>query len=563
MIKMPRKALALLFSLLCSAWQIQAATPERPNVLLIVADDLGFSDTQPFGGEISTPNLQGLANEGVRLTNFYAGPTCSVSRSMLLTGVDNHQAGLGTMAEYLQPEQKGKPGYEGHLNKRVATLAELLKGAGYNTFMTGKWHLGATPESNAAARGFERSYTLMPGGASHMDKTQMFPGNYKARYLEDGKDVSIPEDFFSSDFYTDRLLSYLKQDRQAGKPFFAYLAFTAPHWPLQAPDAYLAKYEGDYAYGYEALRQKRLARMIELGILPPGTKANDPLKDKLPTWEELTEAQRQEQIKAMQIYAAMVDNMDHNIGRVLEHLRKTGELDNTFILFMSDNGPESSTAESLGTTEDRNGIKDWVDQTFDNSPENMGRKGSYITLGPRWAQVGATPFPYFKSFVAKGGIQVPAIVRYPQAIKAGEINRQVLHAKDFVPTILELADLKYPEEYQGNELLPLQGVSMLPALQGKPAAERAMGWEFNGRRALYKGQWAAQMQKAPYGTGNWELYDLSRDPAFNRDLSAQHPDKVAELSADWEAYARDNGVVPAPIRYKYGQMNCLYTTCIQ
>ncbi|WP_238578136.1 sulfatase-like hydrolase/transferase, partial [Pseudomonas aeruginosa] len=201
-----RKALGLLFPLLCCVAQSQAAAPSRPNVLLIVADDLGFSDTSPFGGEISTPSLQGLADEGVRLTNFYAGPTCSVSRSMLLTGVDNHQAGLGTMAEYLQPEQKGKPGYEGQLNRRVATLAELLRDVGYNTFMSGKWHLGATPQSNAAARGFERSYTLMPGGASHMDKTQMFPGNYKARYLEDGKDVSIPDDFYSSDFYTDRLL---------------------------------------------------------------------------------------------------------------------------------------------------------------------------------------------------------------------------------------------------------------------------------------------------------------------------------------------------------------------
>ncbi|SDN09556.1 arylsulfatase [Pseudomonas jinjuensis] len=563
MFRMPRRALALLFPLLCPGLEVQAAPPERPNVLLIVADDLGFSDTQPFGGEISTPTLQGLADQGVRLTNFYAGPTCSVSRSMLLTGVDNHQAGLGTMAEYLQPEQQGKPGYEGHLNKRVATLAELLRDNGYNTFMTGKWHLGATAETNAAARGFERSYTLLPGGASHMDKTQMFPGNYKARYLEDGKDVSIPEDFYSSDFYTDRLLAYLKQDRQPGKPFFAYLAFTAPHWPLQAPDQYLAKYAGAYADGYEALRQKRLARMIELGILPPGTQANDPLKDKLPRWEELTEAQRMEQTRAMQIYAAMVDNLDHNIGRVVEHLRKTGELDNTLILFMSDNGPESSTAESLGTTEDRNGIKDWVDQTFDNSPENMGRKGSYVTLGPKWAQVGATPFPYFKSFVAKGGIQVPAIIRYPQAVEGGQINRDVLHAMDFVPTVLELAGVKYPGQYQGNRLLALQGRSMLAALKGQDQPERALGWEFNGRRAMYKGQWAAQMQKPPYGTGNWELYDLSGDPAFRHDLSASNPEKVAELAADWEAYSQNNGIVPAPIRYKYGQMNCLFTTCIQ
>lgn len=277
----------------------------------------------------------------------------------------------------------------------------------------------------------------------------MFPGNYKARYLEDGKDVSIPDDFYSSDFYTDRLLGYLERDRQPGKPFFAYLAFTAPHWPLQAPDQYLDRYRGNYADGYEALRRKRLARMIELGILPAGTRPNDPLADKLPTWEQLTEAQRREQTRIMQIYAAMVDNMDHNIGRVLDHLRKSGELDNTFVLFMSDNGPESASPESLGTTEDRNGIRDWVDATFDNSPRNMGRKGSYVTLGPGWAQVGATPFPYFKSFTAKGGIQVPAIVRYPAATSKGAISGEVLHVKDFVPTILALAGASYPAQYRG------------------------------------------------------------------------------------------------------------------
>ncbi|MEH7975362.1 sulfatase-like hydrolase/transferase [Pseudomonas aeruginosa] len=303
--------------------------------------------------------------------------------------------------------------------------------------------------------------------------------------------------------------------------------------------------------------------MIELGILPAGTRPNDPLADKLPTWEQLSEAQRQEQTRIMQIYAAMVDNMDHNIGRVLEHLRKSGELDNTFILFMSDNGPESASPESLGTTEDRNGIRDWVDATFDNSPRNMGRKGSYVTLGPGWAQVGATPFPYFKSFTAKGGIQVPAIVRYPAATAKGAISGEVMHVKDFVPTILALAGAGYPAQYRGQPLLPLQGRSMLPVLRGQAQPARVLGWEFNGRRALYKGQWAAQMQKPPYGSGRWELYDLARDPAFNRDLAASEPEKAAELAADWDDYARDNGVVPAPIRYKYGQMTCLYSHCIQ
>ncbi|EXF57161.1 arylsulfatase [Acinetobacter sp. 1294596] len=483
-------ALVALFlpTLLCNL-STRAAPAKQPNVLVIVADDLGFSDIQPFGGEISTPNLKKLAKEGAVLSNFHAGPTCSVTRSMLLTGNDSHQAGLGSMAEFLQPEQKGKPGYEGRLNNRVITLAEILKPQGYASFVTGKWHLGATEESNAKARGFDRSFTLMPGGAAHMDASQMFPGNYKARYLEDGKDVTLPKDFYSSDFFTSKMLAYLENDRKKDQPFFGYLAFTAPHWPLQAPDQYLKKYDGYYKEGYEKVRQARLERMIKLGIMPKGTKVNNPLMDVFPAWDKLTEAQKKDQTKTMQIYAAMIDNMDHNIGRVVNYLKQTGELDNTLILFMSDNGAESATPESLGTTEDKNGIREWVDATFDNSPQNMGKKGSYVTLGPQWAQVASTPLPYFKSILSNGGIHVPAIIRYPTQIKAGQINSETIHVIDFVPTILELTGATRPDTRNGQPLLKMEGRSFLPLFKGKALPERTLGWEFNTRRALYKGDW--------------------------------------------------------------------------
>ncbi|MDP1370802.1 arylsulfatase [Acinetobacter lwoffii] len=549
-------------TLLCNI-STQAAPAKQPNVLVIVADDLGFSDIQPFGGEISTPNLKKLAKEGAVLSNFHAGPTCSVTRSMLLTGNDSHQAGLGSMAEFLQPEQKGKPGYEGRLNNRVITLAEILKPQGYASFVTGKWHLGATEESNAKARGFDRSFTLMPGGAAHMDASQMFPGNYKARYLEDGKDVTLPKDFYSSDFFTSKMLAYLENDRKKDQPFFGYLAFTAPHWPLQAPDQYLKKYDGYYKEGYEKVRQARLERMIKLGIMPKGTKVNNPLMDVFPAWDKLTEAQKKDQTKTMQIYAAMIDNMDHNIGRVVNYLKQTGELDNTLILFMSDNGAESATPESLGTTEDKNGIREWVDATFDNSPQNMGKKGSYVTLGPQWAQVASTPLPYFKSILSNGGIHVPAIIRYPTQIKAGQINSETIHVIDFVPTILELTGATRPDTRNGQPLLKMEGRSFLPLFKGKALPERTLGWEFNTRRALYKGDWAVQFQAPPYGTGEWELYNRKLDPSYRINLASKNPSKTQELAQDWAEYAQRVGVVEAPVRYKYGQMNCFYDQCIQ
>ncbi|MCR0075012.1 arylsulfatase [Acinetobacter baumannii] len=550
-------------TMLCAALANATDTVRKPNVLVIVADDLGFSDTEPFGSEIRTPNINKLAKEGATLTNFHAGPTCSVTRSMLLTGNDSHQAGFGTMAEYLQPEQKGKPGYEGRLNKRVITLAEILKTQGYASFVAGKWHLGSTEDSNAKARGFDRSFTLMPGGAAHMDASQMFPGNYKARYLEDGKDINLPKDFYSSDFFTTKMISYMENDRKKGQPFFGYLAFTAPHWPLQAPDQYLKKYEGHYKEGYEKIRQARLERMIKLGIMPKGTKINNPLMDVFPAWEQLTESQKQDQIKTMQIYAAMIDNLDHNIGRVIDYLKRSGELDNTLILFMSDNGAESATPESLGTTEDKNGIREWVNATFDNSPKNMGRKGSYVTLGPQWAQVASTPLPYFKSFLANGGIHVPAIIRYPAKVKAGQINSETLHVMDFVPSVLDLTNTKRPENFEGNPILKLEGRSFLPIFSGKKLPERTLGWEFNTRRALYKGDWAIQYQAPPYGTGQWELYNRKTDPSYRINLALKKPEKVKELAADWDVYAKRVGVTEAPVRYKYGQMNCFYDKCIQ
>ncbi len=559
---MNKKITLFLQSLLLTT-AVTAENLNKANVLVIVADDLGFSDVEPFGGEIHTPNIQKLAKDGAILNNFHAGPTCSITRSMLLTGNDSHQAGLGTMAELLQPEQKGKLGYEGRLNQQVMTLAEVLKSSGYASFITGKWHLGATEESTPKARGFDKSFTLMPGGAAHMDASQMFPGNYKASYMEDGLDVQLPDDFYSSNFFTDKMLDYLKNDRKKNQPFFAYLAFTAPHWPLQAPNDFLEKYKNSYKEGYEYIRQNRLNKQIALGIVPKNTKINNAIEKDFPSWDALSPVQKADQIKSMQIYAAMIDNLDYNVGRVIEYLNSTGELDNTFVLFISDNGAESSTPESLGTTDDKNGIREWVDQTFDNSLENMGKKGSYVTLGPQWAQVSSTPFPYFKGLLANGGIRVPAIARYPKLIPAGVIKSDLIHVQDFVPTILNLTNIQRPNAFNGHSILPLEGVSILPIFNNKALSVRSLGWEFNTRRALYRGDWALQMQAPPYGTGIWELYNRKNDPTFMNNVQTQYPEKVNALEAEWDKYAKHVGVVEAPIRFTYGQMNCFYDHCIK
>ncbi|SMR77771.1 arylsulfatase [Marinobacterium sediminicola] len=539
-----------------------ASAAEKPNILLIVADDLGYSDIGAFGGEIETPNLDELASSGIRLTDFHTAPTCSPTRSMLLSGTDSHQAGLGNMAELLQPEQKGKPGYEGYLNTAVATLPEVLRDNGYNTYMVGKWHLGRSEDKSPASRGFDKSFALIQGGASHFDDQRAIIGkDPKAIYRDNGKSVELPKGFFSTDYYTDLMMQYIDEDLDENKPFFAYVAYTAPHWPLQAPEAYLKKYEGKYEQGYEQVRQARLKRMQAMGIIDASVTAHTPLTQ-LPRWEELTDEQRRFEARRMEIYAAMVDNMDHNIGRLIDWLDTKGELDNTVIMFMSDNGADGNSPEVLP------GNKAWFASEYDNSFENLGRPNSYVWYGAQWGQVSATPFPLFKGFPSQGGLVTPAIVRLPGEQPAGQINQSFIHVKDVMPTFLELAGIKdVSSPYNGREVLPIQGRSMLPLLKGDQAEERAIGWELFGRSAVRKGDWKIRLLEPPYGDGEWQLFNLKNDPTERHNLAWQEPEKLAELLTDWEAYVRDNGVFPSdPEKMKkigYSFTTCVFGRCVE
>jgi arylsulfatase len=554
------RRLGLALGLVAASTLASANQAEKPNFLLIIADDLGYSDIGAFGGEIETPSLDALANEGIRMTNFHTAPTCSPTRSMLFSGTDNHRAGIGNMAELLTPEQKGQPGYEGHLNDLVVTLPEVLRDNGYHTSTTGKWHLGRTEALSPNARGFDESWVLVQGGASHFDDGRAIIGvDPKAIYLENGKQVEVPKGFFSSDFYADKAIEYV--NAAGDKPFFHVLSFTAPHWPLQAPDSYIKKYEGRYDEGYEAIRQQRLGKMKDMGLVGHELAANVPF-DQLPSWDELTDEQRRIEARKMEIYAAMVDNMDENIGRVIGHLEKAGKLDNTVVMFMSDNGADGNSPEVLP----RN--KEWIASEYDNSFENMGRRDSYIWYGAQWGQVSATPWPMWKGYPTQGGFLVPAILSLPGKDANGEINHEFFHVMDIMPTFLELAGIEVPTSpYKGREVFEVQGISMVPGLNGNAPENRVVGWELYGRSAVRMGDWKIRLMEPPYGPGEWQLFNLAVDPAETTDLASKEPEKLKQLLAEWDKYVKRNGVIaadPADMRkVGYSFTTCLYGKCVE
>jgi arylsulfatase len=514
-----------------------AALARRPNILLIVADDLGYSDVGAFGGEIHTPHLDTLAAEGRLLTSFHTAATCSPTRAMLISGTDHHLVGLGTMAELLRPEQQGKPGYEGYLNERSLSIAELLADSGYHTYMAGKWHLGLTEEKSPKVWGFESSFVLTQGAASHFAPRAGAPTPADTGvYRENGSTVSVPSDFYSSNYYTDKLLGYLEAHANDGKPFFAYAAYTAPHWPLQAPADYIDRYRGRYDGGYEQIHAERIARQKKLGIIAQDFQPNPglPSTDQNPTWDKLTPEQRKVEARRMEIYAAMVENLDHNIGRLLQYLKRTGQYDDTFIFFQSDNGAEGS----LG----------YADTGADNSYENMGRVGSNVIYGKRWAEVGATPYRLYKAFATEGGVTVPAIARLPRSTRSRPHFDGLTHVSDLAPTFLELAKTADPgSTYKGRSVHPITGHSLLPVLEERAVSVRAAGEvltdELFGRRYVRRDQWKLTWLDAPWGNNGWSLYDLSKDRGETTDVASAHPDVFNALTGEWDSYAARVGVV--------------------
>jgi arylsulfatase len=526
---------------------------ERPNIVLIIADDVGFSDIGAFGSEIRTPNLDQLAADGVRLTNYHAAPTCGPSRSMLLTGVDHHLAGAGINRAGLfrLPELRGRPGYEGYLNDSVVTFATLLRDSGYHTYATGKWDPGNQPGQLPFDHGFEKSFVLAAGGASHFDDMAgtTRPVAVVPYFENDRKVEELPEDFYSSAFYTDRIIDYIGGNDDT-KPFLAYLSFTAAHWPLQVPDDWIDRYDDQYEQGWHEVRRARFNRQKDAGVIPPHTRLA-PEHPAAQQWDELLPAQREVELKRMRIYAAMIENMDHHIGRLLNALRERDSERETFVIFVSDNGAEGNAID---------GILDnayWIPSNFDNRIDNIGRQGSYQWLGLGWAQASVSPFHLHKSYTTAGGLRTPAII-YSSSGRTGAGQRDaIITVRDIAPTILELAGVDQPDgTYRGRSVHPMSGRSFLDYLAGDVETvhgNEPLGWELYGSRALIKGEWKAVRIFPPAGSGEWELFNIRTDPSETSNLASDFSDVLTELIADWEAYAEESGVAVFERDLGYGR----------
>ena len=515
------------------------ATDRRPNIVLIVADDLGYADVGYHGSEIPTPNLDALAREGMLLENFHSAMTCSPTRAMLMSGTDSHLAGLGIMGAPTRPEHMDQPGYVGYLNFRVASLADLLSDAGYDTYISGKWHLGMDVETGPVARGFRRAFVSLDG-AAHLggwDWRGPQPANYR-----DGEElVQVGDDFYSTRYYTERMIGFIDADRVDDRPFFAFLAYTAPHWPLQAPDESIARFRGHYDAGYEEVYLERFARLQSLGFVPGDARPMD-LDGFEPRWSELDDGERALEARRMEVYAAMVSDLDTYIGQFADYLESIGELDNTLILFISDNGAEADRRDL------RSPIVEHVGKEYDHSVGNLGRPNSYVMYGRNWATVSATPFRRHKSTGFEGGIHVPAFVRYPALVESGSRSDGYATVMDVLPTFLALAGTQHPgTRYRGEPVLPVQGTSLLPMLRGDVddvhATDEYTGWELYGHRSVRQGDWKIVWDEAQGDDAYWMLFNVHDDVGERDDLGGAMPDKLGDMIELWSRYENENGVI--------------------
>lgn len=521
---------------------------EQPNFLIIVADDLGWSDLSPFGGEIKTPNLQMLADSGTRFTDFHTASACSPTRAMLMSGTDHHIAGLGQMAETvaLFPHiWQGRVGYEGYLNDRVAALPEILHDAGYFTTMSGKWHLGLSADRFPASRGFEDSFALLSGGGNHFNDEAPIPSIWPiyARNFEFVNWTSLGR-FYSSDYFATQLMDSLEKNvRTDNRPFFAYLPFTAPHWPLQAPSDLIANYKGMYEEGPDVLREKRLKSQKDLGLVSPDT-IPSPISTNTPQWDEMSPTERNFSAKTMQIYAAMVEGVDRAIGRVLDYLKKSDQFENTFILFLSDNGAEGGITTNLSILSL---------PYFNNSYENIGNSDSLVSYGPRWAQASTAPSRLNKGHITEGGIRCPAIVHFPKFNQSLNISHEFATVLDILPTILELANVSHPgTSFRNRTIVRPKGVSWVSHLQNPEKhihdvhnEQDFVGWELFGEQAIRQGNYKAILIPTESNTSQWELYNLTWDKGETMNVADVEEDVLKKLLAAWSIYLNETGVILA------------------
>lgn len=512
----------LLIAIFYMGPALAQAPKQKPNIVIILADDMGFSDIGCFGSEITTPNIDRFAHEGLKMTQFYNAGRCCPSRAALLTGLYPHQAGVGDMVKY-----KGSPAYQGYLNEHSATIAELLKDeAGYNTIVSGKWHVGLQQSALAYNRGFDQSFTMLNNGSSYFNSAPLYNDGSKITFMLNDKEITRSDTSkYLTQAITDFAVKSLDEIKGQQKPFFLYLAYNAPHWPIQALPEDIAKFKGQFLKGWDVLRKQRYEKQLAAGIIKKEWQLS--ARDKrAPTWDLLSPEEKDKWDTRMAIYAAMAYRMDACIGEIMAKLKQLGKDKNTIILFASDNGGSADEVKSLSTVIQKNG-----------TPGSVNSIDSYDIP---WANLSNTPFKLFKRNTHEGGIATPLIAWYPGHIKAGSSNNSPGHLIDLMPTCLDIAGISYPIQFKNRQLTPLAGISLLDAFKGKPyIGNKTLFWEHEGSRAIRKGRW-----KLVAEIGDpWELYDLEADRSEINNLAAKYPDKVTALETEYLAWAKKVVVV--------------------
>jgi arylsulfatase A-like enzyme len=524
---------------------LQAA---QPNIVLILADDLGFSDIAPYGSEISTPTLSALAEAGLRFSNYHTAASCAPSRAMLLTGVDSHRNGVPNIPEAIPPAQSQHANYRGTLGHNVVTVATLLQDAGYHTYMAGKWHLGKTPELLPSRRGFERTVAMADTGSDNWEQKPYIPIYKKANWFADGEEYQLPEDFYSSRFLVDKTIEFIDSNAAGERPFFAYLPFQAVHIPVQAPQKFIDKYMGTYDAGWESLRQQRQARAVALGIVAAGAMVD---MSSTGDWDALDVSQQRYQAKRMAVYAAMVEAMDFHIGRLIEYLKGSGQFDNTIFIFTSDNGAEASGRANPDSAGNRFVMSR---QDYSVDYETLGLKGSFNTIGPSFASAAASPLAYYKFYAGEGGMRVPLIIAGAPFDVQPRWSNAFTYVTDIAPTILELSGVSAPPaHYSGGLVEPMIGRSLLPLARGDTdrvhPSEHVTGYELAGNAALFQGDYKIVFNRGPVGDNAWHLFNIVTDPGETEDLSEAMPELLQTMLGEYQRYVVDNGVLAVDPNY--------------
>ena len=514
----------------------------RPNIVLILADDLGFTDLSSYGSEIQTPNIDRLASSGVKFSNYHTSASCAPSRAMLLTGVNSHLGGVPNIPEALPGEQRGFDNYDGVLNSEVATVAARLNDDGYHTYMTGKWHLGKSEERLPYNRGFDRTLSMSDTGADNYEHRPYLPVYHDAHWTRDGKEIRLDEPFYSSELLVDEMIGFIDSNLDDDQPFFSYLSFLAVHVPVQAPAEFTDQYADTYEQGWEHLRETRHQRALDIGLVAP--RSDRVTHDFIESWDDLTGREQEFEAKRMAVYAGMASAMDHHIGRLLDYLEDVGELENTVFIVTSDNGPELTVVPDRVMT----------GQGYEIGYDTLGQPGSMTYIGPNFANAAASPLSYFKFYMGEGGMRVPLIIS-GQGIEPqdGFVDASA-HVIDITPTILGLAGAdEAGDRFGGRHVHPASGKDLSPVLAGIEGEvyERGdyVGYEVAGNAALFNDGYKIVLNRRPLGDGEWYLYDIKNDPGETTDLKATNPAQLQHMLNLYQRFARENGVQPVPAHY--------------